>query len=154
MLTWLIFSILAALGTGFWGITLQKKKHIISKSLLYNFIYILLVFISVGIISLIACAIAYYFASKKEIKIFEGINWDIIGILALILFSYQTCIIIAYSFGGGIVQSIINLNAVIAVIGSYYLYGQALNIYEIIGIIVSLIGVTTIVYGKEVIRKQ
>ena len=62
----------------------------------------------------------------------------------MVLISNQTCIILAFDGGGGIVQSIISLSLFIVLIVSSYLFNEKINA-KIIG--ASIVGLGAIVFA-------
>tara|TARA_B100000035_G_scaffold314279_1_gene330129 strand:+ start:6128 stop:6577 length:450 start_codon:yes stop_codon:yes gene_type:complete len=140
---WIALAFLATLITAFGTIGLK----VIDNSKYDNNLFLALTFIFMGIFSF--CYLV--FNSYEKNKLIN--NCDISLIFFVILFAILLIlnnIVIQYAFkispNIGYSHIIINLNVIITVLAAYYLFKQNLDFRCLIGLIISLIGISIIAY--------
>tara|TARA_Y100001980_G_C14504766_1_gene280425 strand:+ start:162 stop:611 length:450 start_codon:yes stop_codon:yes gene_type:complete len=140
---WIILAFLSTLITAIGIISLK----LIDSSKYDNNIFLALTFIFMGIFSI------FYLISNNKIKTKLLTNCDKYLIFFVILFAILLIlnnIVMQYTFkispNIGYSHLIINLNVIITVIAAYYLFKQNLDFRCLIGIIISLIGISIIAY--------
>ena len=140
---WIALAFLSTLITAIGTISLK----IIDNSKYDNNIFLSLTFIFMGIFSI------FYLILNNKIKTKLLTSCDKYLIFFVILFSILLIlnnVIMQYAFkispNIGYSHIIINLNVIITVIAAYYLFKQNLDFRCLIGIIISLIGISIIAY--------
>jgi len=140
---WIALAFLATLITAIGTISLK----VIDDSKYDNNIFLALTFIFMGIFSF------FYLLSNNKIKTKLLTSCDIHLIFFVILFAILLIlnnIVMQNAFkispNIGYSHIIINLNVIITVIAAYYLFKQNLDFRCLIGIIISLIGISIIAY--------
>ena len=140
---WISLAFLSTLITAIGTISLK----LIDSSKYDNNIFLALTFIFMGIISI------FYLISNNKIKTKLLTSCDKYLIFFVILFAILLIlnnIVMQYAFkispNIGYSHLIINLNVIITVIAAYYLFKQTLDFRCLIGIIISLIGISIIAY--------
>ena len=140
---WIFISFLSTLITAFGTIGLK----VIDNSKYDNNLFLALTFIVMGILTF--CYL--FFNSHAKNKLIN--NCDISLIFFVILYAIVlifNSLVMQYAFkispNIGYSHIIINLNVIITVIAAYYLFKQNLDFRCLIGIIISLIGISIIAY--------
>jgi drug/metabolite transporter (DMT)-like permease len=143
---WIFLSFLAMIISAVGVICLK----LIDKSKYDNYIFLAITFFLTGIISLI-----YILMTKKNRKLFIS-NCDnklfIYTILFAILLIFNNYIMqqaFKYSPNIGYSHLIINLNIIITLIAGYFLFNQKINPYTFFGIILTLTGITVIIFNQN-----
>jgi drug/metabolite transporter (DMT)-like permease len=141
--SWIFLAFLSTIITALGTIGLK----FIDNSKYNNNLFLALTFIAMGIITF---CYMFFNSDAKNILIK---NCDISLIFFVILYAViliLTYLVMQYAFkispNIGYSHIIINLNVIITVIASYYLFKQKLDLRCLIGIIISLIGISIIAY--------
>tara|TARA_E500000178_G_scaffold186789_1_gene185002 strand:+ start:166 stop:612 length:447 start_codon:yes stop_codon:yes gene_type:complete len=143
---WIFLSFFAMIISAVGAICLK----LIDKSKYDNYIFLAITFFLTGIISLI-----YILMTKKNRKLFIS-NCDnklfIYTILFAILLIFNNYIMqqaFKYSPNIGYSHLIINLNIIITLIAGYFLFNQKINPRTFFGIILTLLGITVIIFNQN-----
>lgn len=134
METWIIYSIIASILSAF--------CFIILKVFTDNVGFLLLSFVIIGIISLI------YLLGFHKIDTKKMLPYSILYAILFISTNLLVCYAVKCSTNISYAHLIVNLNIILTIIASYFLFKQQLNIYTFIGIIISLIGVTIVIFNS------
>lgn len=140
---WITFAFLATIFTAVCTVSLK----VIDNSKYDNNIFLALTFIFMGIFSV------FYLISNNKLKTTLLTTCDKHLIFFVILFAILLIlnnIVIQYALqispNIGYTHIIINLNVIISVLAAYYLFKQKLDYKCLMGILISLFGVTIITY--------
>ena len=140
---WIILALLSTLITAIGTIGLK----VIDNSKYDNNLFLALTFIFMGIFSI------FYLISNNKLKTKLLTSCDKYLIFFVLLFAVLLIlnnIVMQYAFkispNIGYSHIIINLNVIITVLAAYYLFKQNLDLRCVIGIIISLIGISIIAY--------
>ena len=131
---WIIYSIIASI--------LSALTIIILKYFTDNVGFLLISFVIVGFISLVYL-IGFY---KTDVKLL--LPYAFLYAILFIGMNILICYAVKCSTNISYAHLIINLNIILTIIASYFLFKQKLNIYTFIGIIISLIGVTIVIFNS------
>ena len=132
--TWIIYSFIASI--------LSALTLIILKVFTDNVGFLLISFVIVGIMSLIYL-LGFYTTDVKVMLPYAFLYAILfISMNILICYAFKCSTNISYA------HLIINLNIILTIIASYFLFKQKLNIYTLIGIIITLIGVTIVIFNS------
>ena len=124
--------------------------NFISKIKLDKIILVLILYIIWGLLSII-----YILINNKNFKNFTNlINYKV---LLLLLFTALLIVIttiilqktLSITPHLGYTHLIINLNIIFTILLSYFLFNESLNFYTILGIIISIIGVSIVIYNSN-----
>ena len=139
---WIIFALLSMIVSALTTISLKM----IDKSKYDNNIFIILTFIIMGFFSII-----YLFLFKNDKnKIIKSCDKQLIFfviLFGLLLICNNLCMQYAMEISPNIGYShlIINLNVIITLFASYFLFKQKINLKSFIGIIITLLGIAIVV---------
>tara|TARA_X000000368_G_C22925296_1_gene665012 strand:- start:259 stop:666 length:408 start_codon:yes stop_codon:yes gene_type:complete len=132
---WIIYSIIASI--------LSALAFIILKYFTDNIGFLLLSFVFVGIISLVYL-IGFH---KTDIKLM--LPYAFLYAILFVSMNILICYAVKCSTNISYAHLIINLNIILTIIASYFLFKQQLNMYTFIGIVISLIGVTIVIFNSK-----
>jgi len=141
---WLLFAVIAMLVSSFHAIT---HKYITIFNENNTDISIAFVFIFAGILSILYLLYnkdkTYTIFNSKKINIILLLSF----ILSIIILSYNYCISnsVKLSSNVGYCILIVNFNIIITTIFSYYLFNQKINKNTLLGILISLIGLSIVI---------
>ena len=154
-MNWLIFAVLALLGSSVYNLAAIDSGKILPKDIYSKCTYLLLILLGAGIVSAIILGIIY--VSKRNI-INKIINKPKVSKLLLlqvfVLIFYQACLLIAFSEGSGIVQSIININIFIVLFGSVFLYNDKINTKIVVSVILGFLSIIFASYESNKLNKR
>ena len=140
---WIALAFLSTLITAIGTIGLK----LIDTSKYDNDLFLALTFIVMGILTL--CYLFFNSDAKNKLINNCDINFIFFVILYAIILIFNS-LVMQYAFkispNIGYSHIIINLNVIITLIAGYYLFKQNLDLRCLIGIIISLIGISIIVY--------
>jgi len=128
---WIIYSIIVSI--------LSAISIIILKYFTDNVGFLLISFVIVGFISLVYL-LGFY---KTNIKLM--LPYAFFYAILFISMNLLICYVVKCSTNISYAHLIINLNIILTIIASYFLFNQQLNMYTFIGIIIALIGVTIVI---------
>lgn len=142
---WVILSII---GTIITSISLIFIK-IISDSKYDNDLILASTFCIMGLLSLL-----YIIFNKRKDIFFKECNHKIllfVLVFAITLLSSKIVINRAIKYAPNIayVHMIINLNIILTIIMGYYIFKQNINIKCFMGILISLLGISIVIFNKE-----
>jgi len=140
---WVLFSFIATFSTAFALLTLKLlKKTKFDILILLGFSYIISAIISI-----------IYILNNKSEFIYIKNNLSILILALVFLFSlfhicsqYFMSNAIALSPNTGYCHLIVNLNIIITLIASYFIFKEKINIHTALGILITLIGVGIVIY--------
>ena len=139
---WIIFALLSMIVSALSTISLKM----IDKSKYDNNIFIMLSFIMAGVL-----CILYLFLNKNKrnliIKSCDKKFLIFIFLFGLLLIINNLCMQYAMEITPniGFSHSIVNLNVIITLFASYFLFKQKINLKSFIGIILTLFGISIVV---------
>ena len=131
---WIIYSIIVSV--------LSALTFIILKYFTDNVGFLLISFVIIGFISLVYL-LGFY---KADIKLM--LPYASLYAILFISMNLLICYVVKYSTNISYAHLIINLNIILTIIASYFLFNQQLNMYTFIGIIITLIGVTIVIFNS------
>ena len=154
-MSWFIFAVLALLGSSVYNLASIDSGKILPKDVYYKFTYLLLILLGAGIVSAIILGIIYVSKGNMINKIINKPKVPKLLILQIfVLIFYQACLLIAFSEGIGIVQSIININLFIVLFGSVYLYNDKINTKIVIAAILAFLSIIFASYESNKLNKK
>jgi small multidrug resistance pump len=110
---------------------------------IYHFIYIIAYVLIIVIIECLAQICLKKYANEKSIYLLllGAFIYAIIAYLLVLSFSLEKMAIINVLWGG--------ISAIFLTLLAYYIYNERINIYQMLGIVVVLIGTTLIKLGAD-----
>lgn len=141
---WLLFAFIAMLVSSFHTI---MHKYITNFNENNNDISIAFVFIFAGILSILYLLYnkdkTYTILNSKKINIILLLSF----ILSIVILSYNYCISNSVKLSSNINYCIliVNFNIIVTTIFSYYLFNQKINKNTLLGILISLIGLSIVI---------
>jgi drug/metabolite transporter (DMT)-like permease len=121
----------------------------IDESQYDNYICLAFTFTSIGVLSILYLI----FNIDKTRKVLTSYNRDLLKLilfLALIIILNNTILQKALKYSPNITYShlIVNLNIILTLIASYFLFRQKINWWTFAGIIITLIGIFIVIYNS------
>jgi multidrug transporter EmrE-like cation transporter len=110
---------------------------------LYNYLYIIAYVLIIVIIECFAQICLKKYSNEKSIHLLliGAFIYAIIAYLLVLSFSFEKMAIINVLWGG--------ISAIFLTLMAYYLYNEKINSYQLLGIIIVLIGTTIIKLGAD-----
>jgi len=146
---WLTWALLGWLFSGSSVIFLRNVSKRVSSSLHLQLIYILVTFIIVGIISIPVLLVLLSIKKSYVQDILKFNHWNLV-FTAISIFGAYLFIKLATNEGGSPAFQVINLNIVLIVIASYFLFNERLNPVQIAGIVLAIISAGIIGGGDKI----
>ena len=151
ILKWLIPAIFGLIGSSIFSVLLCcNESDYILKDNFRESIYLLYVYLFVGILSGIFLALIYLlnYKNSEVLNVTKMFNKKIAIFSAVLLILYQSALLISINMGGPVSMAIVGLNLGLISIILYFLYNKPINKIMIFGIILMIISSSIVVYGK------
>lgn len=143
---WFTWGMLAAIGTSIWNLTLLNSPKVILQDPFIKSIYLRIIIVIAGILSACSLIMPKIGITANVLKVIKtNSNSSFILWSAFVLALYQVLLIYAFSSGGPLAQSMVNLNIIFMVIyGMLYmnqktdkLLWSMLSAYAILGMYIN-----------------
>jgi hypothetical protein len=151
ILKWLVPAIIGLVGSSIYAVVIccNENNYILTDNF-REFIYILYIYLFVGIFSGIFLVLIYLLNYKNGdfMSVTKIFNKKIAVALAILLIFYQSAILISINIGGPVSMGIFNFNLALITILLYFIYKKPINNIMIYGIVLMMISSSIIIYGK------